>query len=190
MMEITWWKKGPKNSGMGKPPPHFRAMPELKPSFLDDVFPYFLLTSTDFLLTSIDFLVNSTSIVLTSMAFFEVGAHLFFLKKKWRFFHRKRWHFKWITDVGENIGERKGDILGELLEIVTFLSPFLTPFSVKFFSPNKVTISSPKMVSFLVSHKNWWIFWWRKRWFSKWIADREKFFLSEKMSVRELRIHL
>ena len=33
MMEITWWKKGPKNSGMGKPPPHFRAMPELKPSF-------------------------------------------------------------------------------------------------------------------------------------------------------------
>ena len=106
----------------------------------------------------------------------EVGAHLFFLKKKWRFFHRKWWHFKWITDVGENIGERKGDILGELLEIVTFLSPFLTPFSVKFFSPNKVTISSPKMVSFLVSHKNWWIFWWRKRWFSKWIADREKFF--------------
>ena len=106
----------------------------------------------------------------------EVGAHLFFLKKKWRFFHRKWWHFKWITDVGENIGERKGDILGELLEIVTFLSPFLTPFSVKIFSPNKVTISSPKMVSFLVSHKNWWIFWWRKRWFSKWIADREKFF--------------
>ena len=106
----------------------------------------------------------------------EVGAHLFFLKKKWRFFHRKWWHFKWITDVGENIGERKGDILGELLEIVTFLSPFLTPFSVKIFSPNKVTISSPKMVSFLVSHKNWWIFWWRKRWFSKWIADREKYF--------------
>ena len=39
MMEITWWKKGPKNSGKGKPPPHFRAMPELKPSFSIDVFP-------------------------------------------------------------------------------------------------------------------------------------------------------
>ena len=31
---ITWWKKGPKNSGKGKPPPHFWAMPELKSFFL------------------------------------------------------------------------------------------------------------------------------------------------------------
>ena len=74
----------------------------------------------------------------------------FFLKKKWRFFHRKWWHFKWITDVGENIGERKGDILGELLEIATFLSPFLTPFSVKFFH----------QIKWRFLHRKWWVFWW------------------------------
>ena len=32
-------KKGPKNSGKGKPPPHFRAMPELKRLFSLDGFP-------------------------------------------------------------------------------------------------------------------------------------------------------
>ena len=33
-------KKGPKNSGMGKPPPPFRAMPERKRAFPYEVFPY------------------------------------------------------------------------------------------------------------------------------------------------------
>ena len=33
-------KKGPKNSGMGKPPPPFRAMPERKRAFTYEVFPY------------------------------------------------------------------------------------------------------------------------------------------------------
>ena len=33
-------KKGPKNLGIGKPPPHFRAMPESKRLFSTDVFPY------------------------------------------------------------------------------------------------------------------------------------------------------
>ena len=72
---------------------------------------------------------------------------------------------------------------------MTFLALFLTPFSVKIFSPNKVTISSPKMVSFLVSQKIGEYFGEGKGDFPSELLT-VKVFLSEKMSVRELRIHL
>ena len=36
---VTWQKRGPKNPGMGRPPPIIRAMPERKRFFSIDVFP-------------------------------------------------------------------------------------------------------------------------------------------------------
>ena len=47
--------------------------------------------------------------------------------------------------------------------------------SPSFFSKKKVTIFSPKMVTFQVNHWCRWKYWWKKRWYFRWIARNRDF---------------